>query len=386
MEYRKELIHDIYDKVFGLADLDWSEICAKHSLDCHSDTLRKAGYGIKMAAEAGVLHFASNDMESYNEIFKAKKQFYDQRREYNKLLAEDARSEHLVQELVKAAKRAAEVKPLHHIPLCIPTPAKDKPKDAVLVLSDWHYGLTTDNIWNKFDTDIADRRIAKLRLEVIDKLKRYNVAGLHVVLLGDFVSGAIHNSCRVKASEDVVDQLMHVCERIAELIGDISNYVGGTTVYSTWGNHARMIANIKDSIHTDNLERIIPFWLNERFRERDDIVIDETNKYDFLSIKPCGIQVGAAHGDLDHGKDALATASSMYRRAFGCDMKYFITGHMHHLHSKEELDVEHIGVGSLCGVEDYAKDKRLFSKPTQTFLVFDRDGLDSIHNINLEKC
>lgn len=383
MEQNKELIHDIYDKVFGLADLDWSEICAKHSLACHSDTLRKAGYGIKMAAEAGVLNFASNDMESYNEIFKAKKQFYDQRREYHKLLASDARAEHLVEELVAAANRAAEAKPL---PRRFTYNITDEVNEAVLILSDWHYGLSTDNIWNKYNVEIANRRIAKLRDETISKIDRNEIRKLHVILLGDFVSGAIHNSCRVKASEDVVDQLMHVSEKIAELVAELADYVESTIVYSTWGNHARMIANIKDSVHTDNLERIIPFWLNERFKDRNDIVIDDSNKYDFLSIQPCGIHVGAAHGDLDSGKDALATAASMYRRAFGYDMKYFITGHMHHLHSKEELDVEHIGVGSLCGVEDYAKDKRLFSKPTQTFLVFNKDGLDSIHNINLEKC
>ena len=383
MEHSKELIHDIYDKVFGLTDLDWSEICAKHSLDCHSDTLRKAGYGIKMAAEAGVINFTSADMENYNEIFKAKKQFYDQRREYHKLLAADARAEHLVEELVAAANRAAEAKPL---PRRFGYNIVGEVNEAVLILSDWHYGLSTDNIWNKYNTEIANRRIAKLRDEAISKIDRNEVCKLHVVLLGDFVSGAIHNSCRVKASEDVVDQLMHVSEKIAELVAELADYVESTIIYSTWGNHARLVANIKDSVHTDNLERIIPFWLNERFKDREDIIIDDSNKYDFLSIQPCGIQVGAAHGDLDSGKDALATAVSMYRRAFGCDMKYFITGHMHHLHSKEELDVEHIGVGSLCGVEDYAKDRRLFSKPTQTFLVFNRDGLDSIHNINLEKC
>lgn len=384
MAYNKELIHDVYDKVFGLTDLDWSEICVKHDLDCHSDTLRKAGYGIKMAAEAGVLNFTSVDMENYNEIFKAKKQFYDQRREYNKLLAADARAEHLVEELVAAANRAAEAKPLPRLPVFDELIVREA-NEGVLILSDWHYGLTTDNIWNKYNIDIADRRIAKMRDVVIEKIRSNSVNELHIILLGDFVSGAIHNSCRVKASEDVVDQLMHVCERIAELISEISSYVRMTTVYSTWGNHARLIANIKDSVHTDNLERLIPFWLGERFKDRGDIVIDCSNRYELLSIRPCGIHVGASHGDLDYGKDALPTAVAMYRRAFNCDMKYFITAHMHHLHSKEELDVEHIGVGSLCGTEDYAKDKRKFSKPSQTFLVFNEDGLDSIHNINLEK-
>lgn len=53
----KELIFDIFEKVSNRSDLDWIEIRDKHGLDCHPDTLRKAGVGIKMAAEAGALSF-----------------------------------------------------------------------------------------------------------------------------------------------------------------------------------------------------------------------------------------------------------------------------------------------------------------------------------------
>lgn len=42
--------------------------------------------------------------EEKEELFKAKKQFQDQRREYNKILTMDARSDHLTEELIKVAK------------------------------------------------------------------------------------------------------------------------------------------------------------------------------------------------------------------------------------------------------------------------------------------
>lgn len=42
--------------------------------------------------------------EEKEELFKAKKQFHDQRREYNKILTMDARSDHLTEELIKVAK------------------------------------------------------------------------------------------------------------------------------------------------------------------------------------------------------------------------------------------------------------------------------------------
>lgn len=77
----KELIFDIFEKVSGRSDLDWVEIRDKHDVECHPDTLRKAGVGIKMAAEAGALSFRSEKACEYDEVYKAKRQFYDQRRE-----------------------------------------------------------------------------------------------------------------------------------------------------------------------------------------------------------------------------------------------------------------------------------------------------------------
>lgn len=154
----KELIFDILEKVSNRSDLDWIEIRDRHGLDCHPDTLRKAGVGIKMAAEAGTLSFRSEKANEYDETYKAKRQFYDQRREYNKLLTDEARSDYLTEELIKIARELRTLKPLprgHELP-----PDCYSENEAVLVLSDWHYGMIANNVWNKYNTSIADERIA----------------------------------------------------------------------------------------------------------------------------------------------------------------------------------------------------------------------------------
>lgn len=68
MKENKQLIFDIFEKVNGRSDLDWSEIRENHGLDCHPDTLRKAAVGIKMAADAGVLNFNKADTSAYAEV------------------------------------------------------------------------------------------------------------------------------------------------------------------------------------------------------------------------------------------------------------------------------------------------------------------------------
>lgn len=380
MEGSKELVRDIYDKMCNASDMEWIDIYEKHDLTCHPETLRKAGVGIKMAADAGVLSFTNTVQNPEIVEYKEKRQFYDQRREYNKLMIEEARADHLTEELIKAANKLNEQRPLA---AQVRTSYTVFENEAVLFLSDWHYGLTTDNVWNKYNPQIAKERIADLRTKVRDRLMLHQAYKLHVVLLGDFISGAIHVSSRVKANEDTVEQLMNVSELIAEFIADIAPCANEVHVYSTWGNHSRVTANIKDSVHSDNLERLIPFWLNQRFQNCDNISIEDSSSHELIALFPCGIPVGATHGDLEVGKDASLVMDRVFQKAFGQQVRYLVTGHFHHLWTDERVGVEHIGVGSLCGTDDYAKDKRLFSKASQTLMIFDNDGLDATYNIVL---
>ena len=379
----REIIFDIYEKAIGLSEMEWTEICEKHKLQCHPDTLRKAGVGIRLAAEAGVLDFGSDEMKEYDEIYKQKQQFYDQRREYNGQLRKEAREDYFITEMVKAADKLNELKPLPHRPQLSWVDSNESQNEGLLMLSDFHYGLTASNFWNVYNKDVADSRMAYLVERVIEKIHTHMIKVLHVGLLGDAIASHIHVANRVKSQDDVVDQLMQVSERIAEMISELAQHVDTVWVYTTWGNHSRISANLSESIHSDNLERIIPFWLEQRFKDNDRVAIVPCTHNELVSVKPCGVPCAIVHGDLDNDVNAPLNASMMYMRAYGEQLRYLFTGHMHHIHSKEQFDVEQIGVGSLCGVEDYAKGKRLFSKPSQCFCVFTPEGLDSIHHIDL---
>lgn len=315
-------------------------------------------------------------------MYKAKRQFYDQRREYNKLLTADARWEHLSEEIIKAADKLNAEKIL--APRCYIKPIGKVNSEAILCLADWHFGLLADNVWNQYSPEIADQRISRLVAETKNKLVANGVSRLHIVILGDMIAGNIHTSIRVQSSETAVDQIMKVSERLAELISELADDVNETYVHCTYGNHARTVANLNDSIHADNMERIIPFWLKQRMSCRKDVIIMDSGSHELMRIVACGHEVAAVHGDLDAGKNnSMLTLSVLYEKNFGSKMEYVILGHWHKRYTNEDLGIEQIGVGSLCGTDEYAKNKRLFSKPSQTLLIFDEDGLDAIHNIIL---
>lgn len=383
----KQLILDIYEKLIGESDMLWDDIRKKYNLDCPADTLRRAGPGIKLAAEAGALSFGTDEQRQYDAEYKAKREFYDQRREYNKLLAADARWNNLVGVLKDAASELGNTKPLflRQSEVDLDEARMASKNEAVLFLSDWHYGLESDNVWNQYNVRIARERIRRMLLKVRRKLEENNVAVLHIAILGDMIAGAIHNSIRVASSENAVEQIMSVSELLAECIAELAPCARDVCVYCTYGNHARTTQKLDESIHADNMERIIPFWLKERLRDVPNLVFPDNNAFEMMRIVAAGNEICALHGDLDCGKaNAMLTLSMLYEKQFERKMEYLVMGHWHTRYMNEALGIEQIGVGSLCGTDEYAKNKRLFSKPSQTMMIFNSDGLDSIHDMVLE--
>lgn len=318
--------------------------------------------------------------EEKEELFKAKKQFQDQRREYNKILTMDARSDHLTEELIKIAKSL----PTRQLNNFSDIPVVESGKEAILVLADWHYGEISDNIWNKYNTDICKQRVEKLYEKVSQYLRHNRVEKLHIMLLGDEIHGAIHSSCRVMSEEDTCEQLMHVSEIIAQFIDALSSKVNHIDVYSTYGNHARTIQNKDDSIHSDNMERIIPWWIRQRLQNNNRVNIIESDYYEFIAFNVCGYNIAGCHGDLDKVKNFGVVANTIFSKLYGKTIDYVFLADKHHIEEFEQLGIESVLVRSLCGADEYSNNKRLYSAPGQTLVIFTpEDGRQCTYNIKL---
>ncbi len=324
--------------------------------------------------------YLSELKEQTDELYKAKRQLADQRREYNKMLINDARADNLTEKLIEAANLV----PLKDYSNVFTFKIGSSVEEAILCLSDWHYGQVSNNIWNSYDTSICVQRVSNLFDKVSSALREHDIKKLHIVLLGDFVNGAIHTSCRVAAEENTCDQLMNVSEILANFINALSVYVDDINVYSTYGNHARTIQNKEDSIHADNLERIIPWWLKQRLKDNKHVHIVDSEYYEFIYFNVCGYNIVCTHGDLDKFKDIGVTVNSIFSKKFGKTIDYTFTGDKHHLESFEQFGIESALVGSLCGADEYANNKRLYSNPMQTLCIFTPDdGKLCTYNIKL---
>lgn len=317
-----------------------------------------------------------------DKLYKERRKLYDQKREYNKILTSDARAEHLTEELILAANRLNEFKPLVFENKYFDSNIH---KEALIAFSDWHYGMTTDNIWNKYNVEICKQRVKKFVEIAKDFLELNNIGVLNIVTLGDACHGAIHVGCRVKSEEDTCDQLMHVSEIMAEAINELSKVVNQVNVYSCYGNHLRTIQNKDNSIHSDNMEKIIPWWLRQRLKDNYKVNIIESEYKEFTKLNILGFNICCVHGDLENFKNIGTTVNTIFSRKFGETIDYTISGDKHHLEEFEQFDIESILIRSLCGTDDFASNKRLYSKPGQTLMIFnDVYGREATYHIPLD--
>lgn len=393
LSYHRRIVYGkLQDKT--LADVDYSELSElAYGQPYSSDMTRKMMSGsyrtLKMmdrdAYDDAVGSPLMDEIESKKmELMRERQKFYDQRREFNKLVTESARRENLEDRLVQVASELPDrIGAMYGDGGSVMFEPSDN--EAVLFLCDWHYGMVANNVWNTYNTEICRQRVRYVVDAAAERIARHGCRKLHVIVLGDMIHGGIHVSARVASEELVCEQIMHVAEILAQSIEYLKTFVPEVDVYLTYGNHARTTPNKKESIHRDNMERLIPWWLEQRLSGRDGICVMEQSDNEFILADVCGYHICATHGDLDSVKSSPRLLSTLFQKKYGCDIDYVVLADKHHAEGFEELGIESMICGALCGADEYANGKRLYSTPKQLLLIFNEaNGLDAEYKLRCE--
>lgn len=383
----------ILDKVVNrlLPDTDYAELSdLVYGQHYSSDVARRMMYGsaktLQMAQEEGAEQSGPelDEMERQRiEMRKERQRLMDQRRIYENQIERQGRLEHIEDRLLQAADRLESSVGVLYDEDLTGRLRTGGGNEAVLVLSDWHYGMTTDNIWNTYNKEICRERVGTLVRKAADKLELHRCARLHIVLLGDMVDGAIHVDSRVQSDELVADQLMQVSEILAQTIYELSQAADETVVYSTYGNHGRVSPDIKESVHRDNFERLIPFWLKARLQNNKSIAFADESGTEFLHFPVGKFSFCAVHGDCDK-KKTRGALPLLYEKTQMDSLDYLLIGHWHSREDSAEMGVETFVCGALCGADDFANKKRLYSRPEQLMLIVDEEeGVDAVYHLKV---
>ena len=255
-------------------------------------------------------------------------------------------------------------------------------KEGILCISDWHFGIMIDNIWNKFDPDIAVERIQKLLQKTIEKCKYHNIRKLHVANLGDMIAGRIHAQIRIQSRYDVMTQVLKITEILGEFLSALASHLDEVEYYNCWDNHSRIEPNKKESLDLETLARIIPWYLKERMADYPNVHIhDNEFGMSIITFDCMGHKIAGVHGDKDKPNKVVENITLYTQRKF--DM--ILTAHLHHFSCDENNTDLVVSNGSLMGTDDNAEGLRKNSKPSQNLIVVAKDNVaDDINRLILE--
>jgi uncharacterized protein YejL (UPF0352 family) len=383
-EYKGRLYRDKIS--FGLSNKEINEvICKELNVQLAESTTRCNASiwndGYDCGFEKGLnQREASNELQELEEkkleIEKLKIQYQDQKREYRNYLRADARFEHIKSMIKEEISKLNDFKPL--IVKDIPNYIGDN--EVVSICSDWHTGIKEKNYWNEISIDILKDRIEFLQNKIIQICNRHEASTLHLEILGDMINGLIHVTTRISNEEDVIKQTMICSEILANMITNLASKIPNIKIYSTIGNHGRCVANSVDSLDVENFEKLVPWYLEARLVNIDNIEFcgnvydDGIIVYEFLNET-----IFAVHGHNDKVTSAVSDLSKM--------LKIFPTelhmGHYHSYYEKDDHDISTVVNGTASGVDKYAKNIRKTGKAIQTVLVYNSEGRECTYKVKL---
>jgi predicted MPP superfamily phosphohydrolase len=319
--------------------------------------------------------FSEKTRDSLIEIEKQRLRIRDRANDIRRLLRTSARNDDFLDILRE------------QIPVAEPVVFKrfsDTPqqKTCVVMLSDIHFGMTFNNAYAQYNSEIAKWRVGKYLVEVENLLDRENIDTCYVVLMGDLISGNIHTTVRLENRENLIQQITGVSELITAFLHDLSSHCASMHVFNVAGNHSRIEANVKESTRKERLDNLIPWYCQARLANNPAIVF-ESNPIDetFANFDLYGKTYVAVHGDLDN---SLSESAFRIGTLLGKPIDYMLSAHVHVPNMKLEKTGIIVNGAVVTGGDEFTAKNRLFGPAYQCALIAGKNGVESIHPVRLD--
>lgn len=346
----------------------------------HRDTVRKGSKLLYEYIDAGWVNepVETEDNSNNTELIKMRKEkikLSDARVEYNRLIRQEARKESYADMVKRIICENVE-------PINIPVHYTlfNSSTDLLCHLTDVHCGIEIHNWKNDFDEDILKKRIEKFTSDILD------IRGMHksencYLVIGEILSGIIHNNLRLQNNMDLMEQFKYISELISAMLVRMANHFNHIYVYTTPGNHSRISPKKEDALDGENMDTLLPFYLKARMQNVKNITIcDNTIEPEIAMFNIRGNNVFAAHGH----KDSPSSVVQNFTMMFNIKPDIVLLGHRHINGLTTVYDTKVIESGCCSGSDNYAVSIRKVNKPEQTVSVIGNNGLLCLYDIQLD--
>lgn len=311
------------------------------------------------------------------EIKKEKQKLSDERVEYNRQIRQEARKESYA-DMVKRII-CENVEPIKFLDLSYHF-INPEEADLLCHLTDIHGGIYIHNWKNIFNEDVLKTRIEKYISKIKDVRNKHGASNCYIVI-GEILSGLIHNNLRLQNNMDLMEQFKYVSELISSMLEELSHCFENICVYTTPGNHSRISPKKEDALDGENMDLLLPFYLKARLQNIPNIHIcnNETDpEIAIFTIR--GNTIMAAHGH----KDSPSSVVQNFTLMFGTKPDIVLLGHRHLNGLTTVYDTKVIESGCVSGTDQYAVSIRKANRPEQTISVISSDGLECIYDVQLD--
>lgn len=377
--YTDEQLVDIGEKHRSLpkSEKDWDELAVALGINKTGDAFRhwvRRKLNERVITEEVVEESDDEYATKMRDLYIEKQKNRDIMNSYRKNIRDEARIQNLKDLIAESVAKLPDLPKVK----CTKVTGTGR-KKAVLMLSDLHIGVNCDNFYNTYNVDVAVYRLNKLARDTIQYCNEMNVTELTVCNLGDMIHGLIHINARLEQQMDTVEQVMTAAELLSGFLTQLDSQTFRVVYRSCTDNHSRMVADKNQHIEKDNLYRIIDWYLVERLK-RTDIEF----KFDNLDAGIGMFKLFDRNIVFVHGhEDSVDKMMQNMVGATGQVIDYALMGHFHSEKMKSYQGFKVYVNGSIVGTEQYALSKRLFSRPSQTLLIFQANDRNVI-NINID--
>jgi len=243
-------------------------------------------------------------------------------------------------------------------------------ESLVLVLGDLHIGEIVDpeqtSGISAFNVDIARRRVQYTVDTAIkiarSKMSKYHFRKLHVPLLGDIVSGIIHDELRVNDELGIVGQLIVAVEILAEAFLKLCQEFEEVEAHCVVGNHGRVTEeryfkgkaiNNYDYLVYKMLEKVLAAQPNLTWDiPKAFFTVMQVEQESFLILH--GDVVKSWMGIPFYGLQRAYLKWRALHADYGFPFKHMIVGHYHNPNMQTVVRYELIINGCIKGGDEYS--------------------------------
>jgi DNA polymerase II small subunit/DNA polymerase delta subunit B len=257
---------------------------------------------------------------------------------------------------------------------------EDKGNDLIIHVTDVHTGIKIDNFFNKFNANVLQYRFNNYLDEIFKIRDRHGSQNAYVII-GEVISGLIHDNLRCENNQNLIEQFMTVSNYLTEFLSALSKEFNEVHVYVTPGNHSRISPKKEQNLKGENFDHLLIPLLSARLQNNKVVHFHENHIEESIAMFGVrGNTVMSSHGD----KDSVATVVQKFSLLFQTIPNLVYLGHRHSNGMTTVYNTKVIESGSMSGADSYSLDLRLCTSPEQTVSVVDENGLVCLYDIQLD--